>query len=46
MLPTLETVIIDDENREALFSILNDKAPDLDGYTSLFFKKELGDAWW
>jgi len=42
MLPTLETVITIDENMEALFSIPNDKAPSLDGYTSLFFKRRWG----
>ena len=31
--------ITDDEIRQALFSIPDDKAPRPDGYTSLFFKR-------
>ena len=36
---TLESYITYDEIKKALFSILDDKAPSLDGYTLLFLKK-------
>ncbi|XP_031288180.1 uncharacterized protein LOC116146875 [Pistacia vera] len=39
MTSPLTTPITDDEIRTALFSILDDKAPGPDGYTSLFFKR-------
>jgi len=31
--------VLNDVIKEALFNIGNDKAPGLDGYSSLFFKK-------
>jgi hypothetical protein len=36
--PLLKSHITDDEIKESLFSILDDKAPRPDDYTSLFFK--------
>ncbi|XP_031267086.1 uncharacterized protein LOC116125518 [Pistacia vera] len=39
MISPLTASITDDEIRIALFSILDDKAPGLDGFTSLFFKR-------
>jgi hypothetical protein len=39
MLSSLENIIINDEIKEALFSIPDDNTPNLDGYTSLFFKR-------
>lgn len=42
MLPSLETIIINDEIKEALFSIPDDNTPSPDEYTSLFFKRSWG----
>ncbi|KAJ6882043.1 hypothetical protein NC651_028604 [Populus alba x Populus x berolinensis] len=42
MLPSLETIIKNDEINKALFSIPDDNALGSDGYSSLFFKRSWG----
>ena len=37
--------VTDDEIKNAMFNIGDNKAPGLDGYTSFYYKKSLASCW-